>query len=84
MLDIMAFEWTCETAKDKPGGVKEVVEVYVNDKPNEGSAALVEKVKATATLLKRGIKERDLDTMMAFHSAYTDLLEDLKPKEPTK
>ena len=81
MLDIMAFEWTCETAKDQPGGVKEVVEVYVNDKPNEGSAALVEKIRETATLLKRGIKERDLDTMMAFHASYTNLLEELKPKE---
>jgi hypothetical protein len=81
MLDIMAFEWTCDTDAEAPGGVKEAIEVYVNDKPTEGKAGLIDKIKETATLLKRGIKERDLDTMMAFHVGYTQLIKDLKPKE---
>lgn len=81
MLDIMAFEWTCSTSPKDPSGVKESIEVYINDKSEAGQEELVDRIKEVAVLLKEGIGARDVDKMMRFHAKYTLLLEALKPKE---
>lgn len=83
ILDIMAFEWLCEMDKSSPTGVKETVLVYVDDNPEEGNKHLVGTIKEVADLLRQGIRDRDLDLMMQFHSKYGKLIEDLKPKEGT-